>query len=49
MFVNGKPKYKNGQVSVSVKNVGARYGQETVQVYLRNLNDPDGKITVAIK
>ena len=29
---------------MSVKNVGARYGQETVQVYIRNLNDPDGPL-----
>ena len=43
-FEIGKPKYKKGQVSVSVKNVGPRYGQETVQVYIRNLNDPDGPL-----
>ena len=43
-FEIGKPKYKNDKVSVSVKNVGARYGQETVQVYIRNLNDPDGPL-----
>ena len=43
-FDIGKPKYKNNKVSVSVKNVGARYGQETVQVYIRNLSDPDGPL-----
>ena len=43
-FEIGKPKYKNHQVRVSVKNVGPRYGQETVQVYIRNLNDPDGPL-----
>ena len=43
-FEIGKPKYKNDKVSVSVKNVGDRYGQETVQVYIRNLSDPDGPL-----
>ena len=43
-FEIGKPIYKNNKVRVSVKNVGSRQGLETVQVYIRNLNDPDGPL-----
>ena len=43
-FEIGKPSYSNNKVRVSVKNVGTRQGLETVQVYLRNLNDPDGPL-----
>ena len=43
-FEIGKPTYSNNKVRVSVKNTGTRQGLETVQVYLRNLNDPDGPL-----
>ena len=43
-FEIGKPVYKNNKVRVSVKNVGDKAGIETVQVYLRNTNDPDGPL-----
>ena len=43
-FEIGKPAYSNQKVRVSVKNTGARQGLETVQVYLRNLNDPNGPL-----
>jgi len=31
-------------ISVPVKNVGMRVGSETVQLYIRNLQDPDGPL-----
>jgi beta-glucosidase len=43
-FEIGKPSYSNNKVRVSVKNVGSRQGLETVQVYLRSLNDPNGPL-----
>ena len=43
-FEIGKPAYSNNKVRVSVKNTGTRQGLETVQVYLRNLNDPNGPL-----
>ena len=43
-FEIGKPTYSNQKVRVSVKNTGTRQGLETVQVYLRNLNDPNGPL-----
>ena len=43
-FEIGKPTYSNNKVRVSVKNTGTRQGLETVQVYLRNLNDPNGPL-----
>ncbi|MBR5749216.1 MAG: glycoside hydrolase family 3 C-terminal domain-containing protein [Prevotella sp.] len=43
-FDIGKPTYSNNKVRVSVKNTGTRQGLETVQVYLRNLNDPHGPL-----
>ena len=33
-----------GTVTVDVKNIGQRKGTETVQVYIRNLQDPDGPL-----
>ena len=39
-----KPVYSNNKVRVSVKNTGTRQGLETVQVYLRNPNDPNGPL-----
>ena len=43
-FDIGQPTYKNNKVQVRVKNTGSKDGLETVQVYLRNLNDPDGPL-----
>ena len=43
-FEIGKPSYINNKVRVSLKNTGKREGLETVQVYIRNLNDPDGPL-----
>ena len=43
-FEIGNPAYKNHQVVVDVKNVGGRTGTETVQVYIRNMADPDGPL-----
>ena len=43
-FEIGKPVYKNNKVQVSVKNTGSKAGLETVQVYLRNTNDPNGPL-----
>ena len=41
-FEYGKPVYRNGKVSVSVKNTGKREGLETVQVYIRRTADKEG-------
>ena len=43
-FEIGKPTYSNNKVRLNVKNIGARQGLETVQVYLRSLNDPNGPL-----
>ena len=43
-FEIGKPVYQNNKVQVSVMNSGKMAGLETVQVYLRNLNDPNGPL-----
>ena len=43
-FEIGKPVYHNNKVQVSVKNSGKMAGLETIQVYLRNLNDPNGPL-----
>jgi len=43
-FDIGKPAYSNNKVRVSVKNTGTRKGLETVQVYIRNLKDPNGPL-----
>ena len=43
-FEIGKPVYQNNKVLVSVKNTGKKAGLETVQVYLRNLKDPNGPL-----
>ena len=40
----GKPKYKNGRVTVDVKNTGNVDGTEIVQVYMRRPADVDGPI-----
>ena len=41
-FKYGKPSYKDGKVSVSVKNTGKREGTEIVQVYVRRPADTEG-------
>ena len=43
-FEISKPTYSNHKVRVSVKNTGTRQGLETVQVYLKNLSDPNGPL-----
>ena len=43
-FDIGKPAYSNNKVRVNVKNTGTRQGLETVQVYLKSLNDPNGPL-----
>ena len=43
-FQLGKPVYRNGKVSVSVKNTGAGEGIETVQVYVRRPADKEGPL-----
>lgn len=43
-FKIGKPKYKNGTITVSVTNVGNRNGEETVQVYMRRWGDFNGPL-----
>ena len=43
-FQYGKPVYRNGKVSVTVKNTGAREGLETVQVYVRRPADKEGPL-----
>lgn len=41
-FAFGKPKYKNGKLTIKVRNSGQRAGDEVVQVYLRRIADTDG-------
>ena len=41
-FTFDKPKYKDGILSVDVKNTGERDGDEVVQVYLRRVADTEG-------
>ena len=43
-FSYGRPKYKNGKLSVTVTNTGQRAGTEVVQVYTRDLADADGPL-----
>lgn len=43
-FEIGKPKYKNGVITVSVKNTGKMDGTQIVQVYMKNLADINGPI-----
>jgi beta-glucosidase len=42
--VVGTPGLPGFTLSVPVKNVGKRDGSETVQLYIRNLQDPDGPL-----
>lgn len=41
-FEYGKPSYKDGRVTVKVKNTGRRAGTEIVQLYLRRPADTEG-------
>ena len=41
-FAFGKPQYKDGKVTVEVKNTGKRDGDETVQVYIKRKGDSEG-------
>ncbi len=43
-FAYGKPVYKNGKLSVNVKNTGKCEGLETVQVYIRRIADKEGPL-----
>lgn len=43
-FELGKPQYKNGVVTVNVKNTGKMDGTEVVQVYLRRTADTEGPL-----
>ena len=43
-FDISKPSYKNNKVRATVKNTGAVDGTEVVQVYVRNLADPNGPL-----
>ena len=43
-FRYGRPKYKNGQLTVAVTNTGQLSGTEVVQVYMRDLADVDGPL-----
>ena len=43
-FEISKPTYNNYKIRVNVKNTGTRQGLETVQVYLKNLSDPNGPL-----
>lgn len=40
----GKPTYKDGRISVTVKNTGTMDGTEIVQVYMRRPADVEGPI-----
>ncbi|MBO4658434.1 MAG: glycoside hydrolase family 3 C-terminal domain-containing protein [Prevotella sp.] len=43
-FSISKPKFKNGNLTVTVTNTGTKQGSETVQVYIKRINDNDGPI-----
>jgi beta-glucosidase len=43
-FEFGKPKYKQGKLTVDVKNSGKFDGDEVVQVYIRRIDDVNGPI-----
>jgi beta-glucosidase len=48
-FAFGKPSYKNGKVTVNIKNTGKRAGTETVQLYIKNVADTNGPIKIFAK
>ena len=43
-FQIGKPKFKNGEITVKVTNTGKVDGTEIVQVYMKNLADVNGPV-----
>ncbi|MBQ4028221.1 MAG: glycoside hydrolase family 3 C-terminal domain-containing protein, partial [Prevotella sp.] len=43
-FSIGKPKYNKGAITVSVTNTGKKDGEETIQVYMRRVNDVNGPL-----
>ena len=43
-FLMGKPKFKNGKITVKVTNTGNVDGTEIVQVYMKNLADVNGPL-----
>ncbi len=43
-FKMSKPKYKNGQVKLTLANTGSVKGSETVQVYIKRTDDTEGPI-----
>lgn len=43
-FVIGKPKYSKGAITISVTNTGKKDGEETIQVYMRRVNDVNGPL-----
>ncbi len=43
-FLMGKPKFKNGKITVKVTNTGNVDGTEIVQVYMKNLADVNGPV-----
>ena len=43
-FEIGKPKFKNGKLTVSVTNTGKMRGSETVQVYIKRVGDNNGPL-----
>ncbi len=43
-FKMSKPKYKNGQVKLTLANTGSVKGSETIQVYIKRTDDTEGPI-----
>ncbi len=43
-FTLSQPTYNNRTITVDVKNTGHRAGAETIQVYIKKINDKDGSI-----
>ena len=43
-FSYGKPRYSNGQVTLTLTNKGKRSGTETVLIYINKVGDTDGPI-----
>lgn len=43
-FAFSQLKYKDGKVSVNVRNTGSRDGEEVVEIYIRRIADADGPI-----
>jgi beta-glucosidase len=43
-FTLSQPTYNNRTITVDVKNTGHRAGAETIQAYIKKINDKDGPI-----